>query len=125
MDIVTVVNRSSQSVEGIFDGQPIVIPPHGKKAMLANAAELVKRQNPVMGTEDPGDLRSPQFLLGVLEWGDDLSPIEQSVAIERFDRSLVHDAEGQKAKPMAMKGARQTRVRVAIEDDNPLGLQTV
>jgi hypothetical protein len=125
MDIVTVVNRTSKPVEGIFDGQPMVIPPHGRKAMLSNAAELVKRQNPVMGSEDPTDPRSADYLLGVEEWGDDISPLEQSDAVERFDRSLVTDPQGQKAKPMDLHAKRGSRVKVAIDDDNPVGIQTV
>ena len=84
MDIVTVVNRTSRTVEGTFDGRPIVLAPHAEVPMLANAAEKVKEQNPLMGSEDPADPRSPTFLVGIKEWKDDISPIEQSNAEERF-----------------------------------------
>lgn len=124
MEIVTVVNRTSRPVEGIFDGQVIMIPAHGRTSMLKNAAELVKRQNPVMGSEDPADIRSADFLVGVVEWGDDLSPIEQSDKEERFDRSLVESTEGRQAKAMPIAGKRLSRLKVALNDDNPVGIDT-
>lgn len=124
MEIVSLKNRTSKDVKGRFDGQVITIPAHGAKSMLSHAAELVKRQNPLMGSEDMNDLRSPQFLLGVEEWGDDVSPIEQSACEERFDRSLVNDLDGQKAKPMRMTGGKGSRMKVALDDDNPVGIQT-
>ena len=123
MDIVTIVNRTSVPVEGTFDGRVSVIPPHGRTPMLANAAEKIKSQNPLMGSEDPADPRSPTFLLGVVEWNDDISPIEQSDAEERFDRSLV-DGPGAKAIKMNVGSKKTTRVHVALNDDNPVGIDT-
>jgi hypothetical protein len=90
--------------------------------MLSNAAEKMKEQNPCMGTEDPADPRSPEFLIGVVEWKDDCSPLEQSDEEERFDRSLV-DNGGNKAVKLNLKGGRPSRVKVALDDDNPVGIQ--
>jgi hypothetical protein len=125
MDIVTLVNRCSTTVEGVFDGVPIVLKPHERRPLLANQAEMIKRQNPVMGTEDPNDLASPEWLVGIEEWGDDCTPIERSDKEERFDRSLVNDADGQKAKPMRLQVKPGSRVKVATNDDNPVGIQNV
>lgn len=124
MDIVTLVNRTSKPLEGCFDGQRYVLGPHGQKAMMANAAEQMKRQNPLMGSEDPTDPRSPTFLAGIKEWDDDISSLEQSDAIERFDRSLT-DGEGPKARPLILRGSKGSRMKVAIDDDNPVGIVTV
>jgi hypothetical protein len=124
MDIVTLVNRTSKRIEGTFDGRTYVLGPHEAKPMLANAAEKVMEQNPQMGSEDPADPRSPEFLCGVKEWGHDISPLEQTDAIERFDRSLVENG-GDKATTLRLKGSRASRVKVASEDDNPVGIQTV
>ena len=55
------------------------------------AAELVKRQNVVMGTEDPDNPRDVEYLCGVEAWGDDIDHVEQSDAVERLDRSLLPD----------------------------------
>lgn len=125
MDIVTVKNRSSQRLEGRFDGRPLSLGPHERKSMLANEAEMFKRQNPVMGTEDPQDpIGSLQYLIGVEEWGDDCSELEQSEAVERFDRSMVPDADGQKATQLKLSGNKpRKRVQVAVEDESPTGLQ--
>ena len=123
MDIVTLVNRTSKPLEGCFDGQRYVIGPRGEKAMMANAAEQIKRQNPLMGSEDPSDPRSPIFLAGIKEWDDDVSLLEQSESIERFDRSLT-EGEGPKARPLQLRASKGSRVKVALDDDNPVGIQT-
>jgi hypothetical protein len=54
-------------------------------------AEGCVRQHPVMGTADPNsvDARDTDYLLGVREWGHDVSHLEQSDAIELLDRSLL------------------------------------
>jgi hypothetical protein len=125
LDIVTVKNRSSRPLQGTFDGVPYVLKPHEERPMLANVAEMIMRQNPVMGTEDATDNnRSTVSLVGIKEWGTDCSPIEQSKAVERFDRSTVPDAEGQKARAITLTGGKPTRVRVAEAIDNPIGIDT-
>lgn len=70
------------------------------------AAERGKRQNPVMGTEDPFSPTEFDSLVAVPEWGDDYSPIEQSNAIERLDRSMLGSDE-QKAVVIPARGARR------------------
>lgn len=55
------------------------------------AGEMVKRQNVLMGSEDPENPRDVEYLLGCEAWGDDISHLEQSDAVERLDRSLMAD----------------------------------
>src|SRR5262252_9280221 len=73
-------------------------------------AEGCKRQHPIMGTSDPNsaDARDGEFLVGVVEWGDDIDHVEQSDAIENINRSLlsedrqnivVRDVAGTRRKP--------------------------
>jgi hypothetical protein len=70
------------------------------------AAERAKRQNPVLGTEDPMNPNAFETLIAVPEWGDDYSPLEQSEAIERIDRSLLAP-EFQNIEVRAVRGARR------------------
>ena len=70
------------------------------------AAERAKRQNPVMGTEDPLNPSAYETLIACPEWGDDYSPLEQSDAIERLDRSLLAP-ELQNIDVKAVRGARR------------------
>lgn len=88
MDLVTVVNRTSQRIEGKWDGKPQYIAAHGRQALPVIVAEAIKRQNVLMGSEDPytGEM---QYLVGIEEYGDDLSPIEQSRSITRMNRQKM------------------------------------
>lgn len=138
-----IVNRTTRPIDGMFNGQPLVIPPgyrvkktpqmkivKGKDGepdtetpvlkagepqftvevigagpngvplavLLPDyAAEMVKRQNVVMGTEDPENFRDVEYLIGCEAWGDNIGHVEQTDAAERFDRSLMSD-EAQQAK---------------------------
>lgn len=151
--VVNAVNRSTVPLDAMFDGQPVVIPA-GYKVVDAEgvsriigagrdgepltyplpyfAAEMVKRQNPIMGTEDPTSPRDFESLIAIVEWDDDVSHVEQSDAIERLDREMMDEA-AQEAKPTETaqgrraaknkkrkKGGRahtDTRVR------NPMGIR--
>lgn len=98
MEVVTVVNRTSKIVKGTWDGRPRDIQPHGRIALPLLAAEAFKRQNVVMGSEDPSD-GSMLYLVGIEEHGDDISPIEQTNAITRMNRkALGFDEEVVKGK---------------------------
>lgn len=79
------MNRTSKPVTGVWDGKPNVIPAGGRVALPLVVAEAIKRQNVVMGSEDPysGEM---QYLVGVVEHNDDLSPIEQTRSITRMNR---------------------------------------
>lgn len=87
---VTLVNRTSKPLQGLWDGKRYDIGP-GKHEFPEYKAIKFKEQNPVMGSENPYTLEK-LYLIGIIEHGDDVSPIEQSDAIERFDRSKVKTA---------------------------------
>jgi hypothetical protein len=149
--MVNIVNRTIAPLDGMFDGQPVVLIPgykvegEGKEQKIVGAgpngapatnvlpyfaAELIKRQNPVMGTEDPENPAAFECLLGVVEWGDDIDPIKQSDAEERIDRSLLGD-EAQTAKSVEtgagrrLKNAKKMRRGRYVDPrlKNPVGLK--
>jgi len=78
MEYVTLVNRSSKTLEGVWDGRHYDLKP-GKHSFPEAMAMKFKDQNPIMGTEDPMSLQR-QHLIGIEEFGDNCSPIEQSTA---------------------------------------------
>jgi len=104
------------------DGTPVLLPngdpvielrgagPNGEplsKPMLFFAAEAAKRQNPIMGTLDPQHHLSYETLVGVIEWGDDVSHVEQADAEELLDRSLL-PPDRQDVVRQYVPGARKT-----------------
>jgi hypothetical protein len=97
MELLTVVNRTTKPLEAIWDGKRYALPV-GKSAHPAIVAEAAKRQNPVMGSEDPYTL-TMQYLVGIEEHGDDCSPIEQSKDIERMNRRLLQNSKETEVVP--------------------------
>lgn len=87
MQYVTVVNRTSKPLEAVWDGLRYAIPV-GESAFPEAIAKAAKRQNIVMGSEDPRTLRV-KSLIGVKEWGDDVSKVEQTMKVERWDRESL------------------------------------
>ena len=90
MEYVTVVNRTRRELTGVWDGIRHTVV-SGKNAFPLAIAEAVKRQNPIMGSDDPmtGHL---QYLVGIEEQGDDCSPVEQSDEIELYNRQFLKNA---------------------------------
>lgn len=86
-NLVTLVNRTTHTLEGTWDGRHYALTP-GKHAFTEVMAQKFKEQNPVMGTEDQYSL-DMDHLLGIEENGDDCSPIEQTAHIERWDRAKI------------------------------------
>lgn len=82
---VTLINRSSKTLQGTWDGKHFELTP-GKHSFPEIQAQKFKDQNPVMGSEDPRTLQK-QYLIGIEEHGDDCSPIEQTEAITLQDLS--------------------------------------
>jgi hypothetical protein len=101
------------------DGYPLAV------LLPDYAAEMVKRQNIVMGTEDPENFRDVAYLLGCESWGDDISPIEQTSAIERFDRSLMANPDARDAQIRGgIAGKRGRRNNFTdIRLNNPAGIR--
>lgn len=82
-DFVTLVNRSSKTLKGVWNGRHYDITP-GKHEFPEIQAQKFKDQNPIMGSENPWS-GEKQFLIGIVESGDDITPIEQSDAISLQD----------------------------------------
>jgi hypothetical protein len=88
MQYVTLVNRTDQTLIGTWDGRRHNVTP-GKHQFPLAVAQAIKRQNPIMGTENPYDL-TIEYKCGIEEEGDDCSPIEiNKEAIERFNRAML------------------------------------
>lgn len=138
-NLVTCVNRSTQSLEGTFDGQIIVFDPgyvddgtgqvvravdgHGAPVVTmlpAHVAAIVKSQNPIMGTQDVLSAAPDDYLIGIEKWPagrrDDTSHVEQSDAIEVIDRSSVQDGSRESgAEVVKARGGRSSRAKVAVK----------
>lgn len=89
MEFVTVVNRTSKPLEGIWDGRRKSYPPGETPNVPLAIAEAVRRQNVLMGSADPYEMNVAEYLIGIPELKHDCSPIEQSDEVERWDRTLV------------------------------------
>lgn len=88
MDYVTLINRSSKTLRGVWDGRHYDIAP-GKHSFPEIMAMKFRDQNPIMGSEDPRTLQC-DYLMGIEELSDDCSPIEQTLgpaAAQRIDRT--------------------------------------
>lgn len=90
-DIVTVGNRSKQVLTIMYGGRQYDLPPYPKVVHLpAMVAAAGLNQHPVMGTENPYNPHEVQYLLYVEEWNKlPKTPLEQSDAVERIDRSML------------------------------------
>lgn len=87
MEYLTLVNRTTKNLKGTWDGKHYVITP-GKNEFPAIQAEAFRRQNPIMGSQDPFTMEM-QYLVGIVEQGDDVSPIEQSKSVELMNRAKL------------------------------------
>ena len=85
MQYVTLVNRSSKPVEGVWDGKATIIPPGESQHPMAEARAF-QQQHPVMGSYDPYSGHC-DYLLASEDFGDsDFEPIEQTDAKELLAR---------------------------------------
>lgn len=87
MRYVTLVNRTSGVLEGTWDGKRHKIHP-GKNEFPEIMAHKFKEQHPIMGSEDPYTL-DKEYLLGIVEDSDPITPIEQSKAVELVNRKKL------------------------------------
>lgn len=87
-ELVTIVNRSTKTLTGTWNGRHYLL--EGKKSYSFPRviAEKFRNQNPVMGSEDPRTLQT-DYLIAITEDGDDTTPIEQSGAVEKWDRKKL------------------------------------
>jgi len=115
MEFLTVVNRTSKMLKGTWDGRHFDVPP-GKSMHPAQVANAIKRQNPIMGSQGH-EIWDIQYLVGIEEHGDDISPVEQSDAIELINSKILHAASIAAGKKLEVvkgeNGAYKTRTAVA------------
>jgi len=99
-DIVTVVNRTSKLLKATDNGRPYDLPP-GETKLPRGVALRARFQNPVMGRGTPLEEWSSksEYLLGIVECGDDCSPIEQTDAPQRWDTEMVSGSNAIVVRP--------------------------
>jgi hypothetical protein len=94
-ETVTLINRTKGVLKCTFDGGDIPIQPGKNYGFPAIAVQYAKAQNVVMGTMHPFSPTQYDCLVGVDGTKDPTTPIEQSAAIEVFDRSHFGGLAGQ------------------------------
>lgn len=75
------------------------------------AAERAKRQNPLMGSEDPLNPNDFVSLIAVPAWGDDYEYLPPTDAIERLDREQMEGDARTKAVVIPGRGRRRKTKR--------------
>ncbi len=143
---VRIVNRSTLPLDCMFDGVPDVVPPgyktvakldekgnptkklevvgtgaNGEPAFHVveySAAETYIRQHPIMGTSDPTsvDAKDTDYLIGCIEWGDEISHVEQSDALELINRSMLPD-DRQNIQVLNIAGGRREVASASVIHD--------
>jgi hypothetical protein len=116
MDLVKVVNRSQRKLGCTWDGKRYMVEP-GESVHPRLIAEALRRSNPIFGSDDPitGEL---QYLIAIPDYGDSVTPIEQSDEIELYHRSKEKNA----IPIMVIPGnTRMTRPQVASDAFAPTG----
>ena len=113
MEFVQIVNRTKENLSVMFDGRRHLLVP-GINTVPSVLVAPAKRQNRVMGTEDPLNPLDFESLVGVPDV-DDCSPQEQSKKVEALDRSLMVDPKRRAAKTVKT-GRGQSRVMVGADD---------
>src|SRR5262245_37857137 len=112
-DFVTVVNRTSKPLKGIWNGRHFDIAP-GKKAYPLIVAQALKRQTPLMGSQGH-ELFDVTYLIGIEELGDDVSPLEQSDAVELMAPEILHPGK----KMTKVKGVTGLYGRGSVHTPQP------
>lgn len=89
MQYVKLVNRTNKVLRGVWDGKHADIAP-GANHFPEQQAIAYKRQNPVMGSENPqtGDI---VYKLGIEEHGDPIDPLPEDLkeGVEKWDRTKL------------------------------------
>ena len=103
MNLVTITNRVNRELQGTWNGRHYDIP-SGESAHPELIAAAIKRQNPLMGSEDPRTGRT-EYLIGVKEWGDPTTPISPEYEVrmnqtgERWNRAYLTGARPSEVVP--------------------------
>lgn len=92
-ETVTVANRSSKPLLATWDGRPYDIPPYPEQVRLSRIVALAARfQNPIMGRGTPAEdwNSKSEYLVGIVEDNDPITPTEQTDEPQRWDSYLVN-----------------------------------
>lgn len=95
-EIVTVVNRSNKPRIATWNGRQYDIPAYPERVALPRIVAVAGRfQNPLMGRGTPMEDWSSksEYMIGIVEDGDPIDPIEQSAAPQRWDSNLVNSTD--------------------------------
>ena len=100
-ELVTVVNRTSKEVQGTYDGRSYPIGPLKSVSVPRCVARNIRFQNPVMGRGTPLEEwnSKSEYLVGIVEDEDDITPIEQSSEPQRWDTVLVNGTNFEIIRP--------------------------
>lgn len=122
MEYVTLVNRSSKTLNGTWDGRHFDVAP-GQHMFPRKVAEAIKRQNPIMGTQGR-EIWDVKYLVGIVEFGDEVTPIEQSNSIELVDPAILHAAsvrQGNKVEVVAGPAGMYRNRQAFASEQAPTG----
>ena len=118
-DTVVLVNRTKKTIlMAQWDGAHYRFEPGEHQNVPVTVAIAAYKQNPIHGTEDPlGDPNIFESLFGIkgaqAPFGD-VSPVEQSDAGERINRSLVAGV-GAKVKKLNAGGVNRNDARMGTD----------
>lgn len=111
-EFVTVANRCSKKLNATWDGKPYVIPPYPQQITLPRIVAVAARfQNPVMGRGTPMEdwASKSEYLIGIVEDRDPVTPIEQTNSPQRWDSELVNGPDTEVIRPRGgVSEVRQT-----------------
>ena len=113
MEFVQIVNRSKGDLSVMYDGRRYTLTP-GANTVPSFLVGPAKRQNRVMGTEDPLNPLDFESLIGSPDV-DDCSAKEQSKKMEALDRTLMVDPKRRGAK-VVKTGRGHSRAMVGGDD---------
>ena len=120
--IVTVVNRTSKLLNGVYNGRHYDLPP-GESRFSLREARFFRFQNPVMGRGTPLEDWSSksEYLLGIKELGDDCTPVEQSDSVQRWDTGMLSGPDAVVVRPRGGNYTPEVKQRVAIHSEGGEG----
>jgi hypothetical protein len=120
-DTVAVVNRTTKPLAAQWDGAHYHFAPGETPNVPIAIAVAAVKQNPLLGSEDPlGDPNIFTSLIGIKGARDpfgDCSPLEQSTAGERIDRTKVMGL-GRKVKSLNAGSPTHFDARQGVENVN-------
>ncbi len=114
MEFVTLVNRTSKFLNGTWNGKQFKVAP-GPQTFPMRTAQAIKAQNPKMGTQG-SEIFDVEYLCGIKELGDDVSPTEQSDAKELMNSKVLH---GNKRMMEVQGETSMYRTRQSVAADLP------